>query len=612
MAIKASNQITFTEHKKIIEIKEWYLATPKDSGITTNPEEGWTLEIQTIDDTNKYLWNYEEVVYSIGSSEISNPVIIGFYGKGSDGKGISDIKNYYYITSTPELPDSPDWSPTTLLLTPTNKYLWNYEDFIYTDGTSKSTDPAIIGVYGDSGTSAITFEIYSVHGFMFKENLKSIELKIAAFEGSEPIDNVTYIWSWWDGSLNNGEGGYSIITETAESSFIVDDSDAYAFASLKCTMEYDNKTYEDYVVLTSEAVIYNAAVKFFDGSNIFHSDDLYLVAYIELYQNNSRIETISSKTYCPGISSVSSSGVITTTLNDNFDEGDKVYFICQNDDGSYYAILGEYMSGEWKQIDENISYIYTNSIYSNIQSNVIVISKESVNKSQNIDFTVYKDGAHIADSSVMVIDSNDPIISAIAPENPVNNQLWLDTSSSPHVLKIYSENTWVECSEQIGGAVFTSRPIKYSAGDLWILATGETCKEFRAGSMLKATTTSSTFNESHWVDADAESTKLENNIKQYFAFDANTGLKIGQSDQKFSVNISSTKMGFHEGDVEVVSISNKSAQIDNLTVEGGLTADCRTTLKGDTIMQRTVSNTTHSYVWQVEESNGSLSLAIMI
>ena len=80
MAIKSSNQITFTEHKKIVEIKEWYLATSVDTGVTTSTV-GWTTNIQTIDYTNKYLWNYEEVIYSIGSSDISEPIIIGTYGE---------------------------------------------------------------------------------------------------------------------------------------------------------------------------------------------------------------------------------------------------------------------------------------------------------------------------------------------------------------------------------------------------------------------------------------------------------------------------------------------------------------------------------------------------
>ena len=41
MAIKTSNQITFTEQKKIIEIKEWYLATNQSENVTRDTK-GWT------------------------------------------------------------------------------------------------------------------------------------------------------------------------------------------------------------------------------------------------------------------------------------------------------------------------------------------------------------------------------------------------------------------------------------------------------------------------------------------------------------------------------------------------------------------------------------------
>ena len=74
MAIKKiSNQITFTEQKKILEIEEWYLATSYDSGVKIeNGDWGtWTKEIQMINANKPYLWNYERVVYSLGDPEVS-------------------------------------------------------------------------------------------------------------------------------------------------------------------------------------------------------------------------------------------------------------------------------------------------------------------------------------------------------------------------------------------------------------------------------------------------------------------------------------------------------------------------------------------------------------
>ena len=170
---------------------------------------------------------------------------------------------------------------------------------MYTDGTITNTEPAIVGVYGDSGIDAITFEIYSTQGFMFKEDMSQIELKIAAFKGADSITNATYTWEWWNDTLNDGAGGYETIIENSDKpDLIVNYSDEFAFSSLRCTMTYDNRTYEDYVVLTSETVIYTSTVNFVDGSNIFYADDLYLIAYVELYQNGRKIETIATDKYC--------------------------------------------------------------------------------------------------------------------------------------------------------------------------------------------------------------------------------------------------------------------------------------------------------------------------
>lgn len=630
MPIKSSNQITFTEQKKIMEIKEWYLATSQNTGITTEAE-GWTTDIQTIDYDHKYLWNYEEVIYSIGPSDISEPVIIGFYGQGENGKGISNIVNYYQITQNliaPKIPESDEeslWSDISIVtnLSPINKYLWNYEAIIYTDGSVTTTDPAIIGVYGDSGADAITFEIYSTQGFIFKEDMEEIELKIAAFQGTDAITDATYTWEWWDDTLNDGDGGYSIILEGTESkSLFINKWDTYAFAHLRCTMVYGGNTYEDYVDLTNETVIYSSSVKFFDGSNIFNSSTPYLVAYVNLYRNNALIDSILTDKYYGGENSIVN-GIITTDMVGEFGEGDLIYFIYKKEN-QYYAALGKYQSGTWYVCDDTSQYVYVNDIYSDITSNVIVISKEDISKSRDITFMIYKkdqdengdyiydDDIRLSTTNVIVIDINDPIVSSTAPENVNYGQLWLNTSSTPYMLYVYTQiegtdtGEWKYFSQQNGGAVYTSQPSQYSAGDLWILADGETCGNFGPGSMLKAINSSSIFDASDWIDADTELTELRNNINQYFEFNKTTGLKIGQTDEKFYVNISPTEMGFYDNssgqNQKVVSISNNSATIKNLTVNDDATFDCNATFN----QQVKFGN----FVWKTE-SNGSLSLAIV-
>jgi hypothetical protein len=272
------------------------------------------------------------------------------------------------------------------------------------------------------------------------------------------------------------------------------------------------------------------------------------------------------------------------------------------------VVLGQYSSSQWKIVVNE--YLYNNDLYPRSTSNVLFIPKEKVSRSLSINFEICNEKTIVARTNTIVLDMNDPIVSHNAPTSPKEGQLWLDTSVSPSVLKMWDGAQWVNSGYQNGNTVYTSQPSEYTAGDLWILSEndedlfGELC----AGTMLKAIIASSVFDKSHWIDVDQEATSQKKNIKQYFLFNANTGLRIGQSDDKFYVNISSTRMSFCENPLiqssgtdevidpnEVVSISNQSAKIKNLTVEDGATFNCEVKLLGFIL---------------TKESNGSLSLSV--
>ena len=507
---------------------------------------------------------------------------------------------------------------------------------------------------GASGADAVTFKVYSSQGFIFKEDMSEIELKIAAFRGDTAITDATYTWEWWDITLNNGVGEYvPIVENTTDKSLIIYKGDKYALANLRCIMSYDGNEYEEYVSLSNETVIYSSVVKFFNGSNIFDSSSPYLVAYIDLYRNNDLVDSILTNQYYYADSV--SDGAITTNLSGNFEDGDLVYFIYY--DGNRYQItLGEYQSGSWQTYDYIGQYIYINDLYQGTVANVVVISKNDVAKSKNINFTVYKnvkdndgnyiynDETYVTTTNTIVVDINDPIISATEPQNVNYGQLWLDTSSVPYILKVYTQidgedaGEWQYFAQQNGGVVYTSKPNNYSEGDLWILAEGETCDEFSYGTMLRAIRSSDVFNESDWVDAmDIASTIT--NIKETFTWDS-TGIKIakrvtdsnGTVTTPFYVHIDSTRMGFHSvdanGDYEVVHIGNNAAVIKNATFvdnnadpteyskyedTDGARFDCNATFdKQINICKVDESTDTPliTFVWQVEDNN-SLSLTIV-
>ena len=136
----------------IKEITNYYLTSTESSGITRSTD-GWTTTVQVMDSVHRYLWNYEVVIYADNTEEATDPCIIGVHGAtGTEGIGIAHIYEKYAVSN--DSSNHPTtWFDTVQKMTSTNKYLWNYETVEYTNGNSVDSDPRIIGVYGDTGST---------------------------------------------------------------------------------------------------------------------------------------------------------------------------------------------------------------------------------------------------------------------------------------------------------------------------------------------------------------------------------------------------------------------------------------------------------------------------
>lgn len=161
-----------SEGKGIKSVTEYYAlnnSTTAPTGNHSTSPSVWSTAIKTPTKDNKYVWNYEVITYTDNTTATpTTKHIAATYGEtGAAGKSISNIVDYYQTTTNTTAPSSiyestttPNgWSITVQNPTSTNKYLWNYEQISYTDGsTPATTDPRIIGVYGDSGISATKIE----------------------------------------------------------------------------------------------------------------------------------------------------------------------------------------------------------------------------------------------------------------------------------------------------------------------------------------------------------------------------------------------------------------------------------------------------------------------
>lgn len=192
----------------------------------------WYDTVQTMTATNKYLWNYEIITYTNGTTSETKKRVIGVYGDkgqtgdkgetgatgpagpaGSAGKGIKSITNYYLATklSSGVTVNTEGWSTTVQSITSTNKYLWNYEVVTYTDNSTTRTNPAIIGAYGDKGqngsTGATGNGIKSVVEYYLVSTKNSgITSSTSGWSTSVPTLTATnkYLWNYEVINYTNG------------------------------------------------------------------------------------------------------------------------------------------------------------------------------------------------------------------------------------------------------------------------------------------------------------------------------------------------------------------------------------------------------------------------
>ena len=148
----------------ISSITEYYAVSASNSTAPTS----WGTAVPTMTATNKYLWNYEKIAYTNGTTVDTKKRVIGAYGDkgatgatgakgdkgeaGEDGVGIKSITEYYAVSASNTTAPS-SWSTSVPTMTTSNKYLWNYERITYTNNTTSDSAKRVIGVYGNTGAT---------------------------------------------------------------------------------------------------------------------------------------------------------------------------------------------------------------------------------------------------------------------------------------------------------------------------------------------------------------------------------------------------------------------------------------------------------------------------
>lgn len=163
--------------------------------------------------------------------------------------------------------------------------------------------------------------------------------------------------------------------------------------------------------------------------------------------------------------------------------------------------------------------------------------------------------------------------------------------------------------------VFTSKPITYSEGDIWIVGDDYAPDGVEIGTVLKAQHPNTVYTDEDWVTAtkyDDQISSIEkdvNTYKQYISLDTTHGITMNAVDEdgnisEFSTTLSNTQLSFNQADEAVAYINNHKMHITEAEIESPLTVTGK--YSGSTMLQApTINLGSFSFV---VESNGSLSI----
>ena len=194
--------------KGISSVTEYYQTSTANT-LNDLANNNWSTGITITDSIKKYLWNYEVITYTDNTTGGTNPVIIGTYG--DTGKGISSVTEYYQISSANTVTSlTNNWSTGITETNSINKYLWNYEETKYTDGSTNVTTPVIIGTHGEkgdtgaSGNSAVSYWM-EITPNVLKKDVTTNEFSITVVRWQKigianPTSSTNGILAFYDGN----------------------------------------------------------------------------------------------------------------------------------------------------------------------------------------------------------------------------------------------------------------------------------------------------------------------------------------------------------------------------------------------------------------------------
>ncbi len=635
----------------VSKITEYYLASTVASGVTTSTS-GWTTTIQTIDSSKRYLWNYEVITYTDDTTSSTTPIIIGVFGStgatGATGKGIQSVTEYYLASASSSgvVTSTTGWTTTMQTLTATNKYLWNYELITYTDNTTSTIAPVIIGVYGDKGaTGAAGADAYTV--LLTNESHVFAGSTSAAIASSATTQVLSYKGATSQSATIVSVNGIAASTASTATGIAGLSFQCNALSGTSPTITFTCTT-----AFVSPSGTIPIVIKV--GSISITKMFTYSIAFKGATGGTGSVGPASSSYWLVSNASAvqkTSSGDIlctpaTLTFTGRIQTGTSApanyaarWILAYSTDGSTYT--DSYTSAA----NEATASISASTTYKAVRARMYLAGGTTTLLDEQIipfvsdgetgaigapgdpgvTFQVYSNNGYALSTGVPTIllqtfaYLGDVEITAGATFQWYrhNGTDWVAVSGATNAYfnvsrddVSFSNNYMCKMqfndTEYVGvvtiedkndeNKVFASKPSNYFAGDLWIVGMDYAPSGYAVGTMLRAEHTNTTYADSDWVPATKYDDEIEDlrstveSYKQYFSVNSTNGLQIGNSSINNDVLTTNR--------VETTVINSDAANVETINVTGRYS--------GSTMLQAPILNLGNFSF--VIEGNGSLSI----
>lgn len=451
-------------------------------------------------------------------------------------------------------------------------------------------------------TLTTTFQLYAPQGHLITSDIPQVTLQAFAYEGSREISDATFKWYRW-----SNEAWVEISGVTGKSLSLAK-SDIMKVGTYKCDMTYKGKVYTATETIEDKTDIYDSLITV----NAKRSNNsMYWILYTKIYSEDGERDTLL--------------GPISETAPTNPTTG--VYWY-QIDTTNYSVTLKKYSGSEWTTTTDKQELLYDWMMFRDIPDMISIGNRGKVVIVKNSDFSgvcsvqceVFDNqNTMLSRNNQILNDPTDPIISDTAPTNPIDGQMWIKIDdNNTYVLSVWnqSQEQWITSNADSQNKIHVSKPEQYTAGDVWIVGgdyspivyingIAQTTRHL-AKTMLRATASSQTYSDVHWVEALNYTEKLDslsdtvNKLTQVLDIDE-TGLimqAISSSGtvSAFKTKLTNTELGFYQGEDKVAYINNNQLNISKAEITHGLNI-------GGSLPQMRLGN----FVF-IQESNGSLSI----